>query len=516
MNGETLLISNTISLEDLISPFRGNVEVKIGIHEKEINRFSKILVYDAVQYLPFWYNYLKNKGFNFRYHIVIYFDSNKKKNNLVVSHVGLLFLYRKNLNISKLINKVRTPHKYCKYCGKTLKDWGGKKHLMHPEGSLISDVWKHLNISENDVINKEIPEKIIPFIQKVFGGLEIIKGFRKVFRSENIFSEINKINSLPTKYLNKLIQGDILDVLKNFPSNSIDMIFIDPPYNINKNYREYTDYREDYVDWVISWLEECFRVLKPGKSLFLLNIPLWQHEILPKILEKYYLQDWIVWDNPAEPKGKLIPAHYSILWLSKTKEVFVNEINERQDHLDFCLRQNCRRKRALEGVKDKIEVRNVRWDIHRIKHRFKRLDHPTQLPPKLLEFLIKLTTNEGDIVLDPMMGVGTTPYVARKLNRNYIGIDISNYYVKLAELRLKGLINFEKLSNISKKTSYTKKEIQLKVGKFFLKEGYIPSLEEFCKRYNYNIEEVKNVFPSWSEATKYAKIIADTLQNVKM
>jgi len=509
----TLLVNNLIKKKDLLDTFKGQVNVFLPKNiEKNLAEFDQVLVYDSPKYLPFWYEYLSKKGFEFRYHIVIYFNSDLKKHGLKISHVGLLHFYKSNLKISKLINKVRVPHQFCKYCGKTLKDWGGKKHLMHPEGSVVSDVWKHFNITEKDILNKGIPEIVLNLTKKVFGETEIIQGIREIKIDKNPNKENVKENPLPSIYRNVLINNDCLEELDNLPSNSIDMIFIDPPYNLGKDYKNYEDERDDYINWIINWLEGCFRVLKPKGSLFLLNIPKWQHEVLYRILDKYYIQDWIVWDNQAEPKGQLIPAHYPILWLSKTKDVKFYTLNEFQDDKDFCLRASCRRKRGKSNINDKVEVKNVRWDIHRVKHSHKRLDHPTQLPPKLLEFLINLTTKEGDIVLDPMMGIGTTPYVAKSLNRMYIGIDISDYYVKLADLRLKGLITFEKEKKKKKKKKYTQKEIQLKIGEFTLEKGYIPTLNEFCKEYKLDCNNIKTLFPNWSKATKYAKLIIETIK----
>lgn len=507
--GKTLLVNNVIKEEDLLKPFKGQIYLSLPKNiRKDLSEFNQILVYDSPKYLPFWYEYLSKQGFEFRYHIVIYFDSSLEKNGLKISHVGILHFYKPNLKISKLINKVRIPHQFCKYCGNTLKDWGGKKHLMHPEGSVISDVWKHLNITEKDIINKGIPQVILNFTKKVFGELEIAQGIREI-RTVSQTEDGNVVeNKLPEKYENILINNDCLEELNKLPSNSIDMVFIDPPYNLGKDYKNYEDERDDYINWVINWLEECFRVLKPKGSLFLLNIPKWQHEVLYRILDKYYIQDWIVWDNQAEPKGQLIPAHYPILWLSKTKDVKFYKLKELQDDKDFCLRASCRKKREKNNIKDKVEIKNIRWDIHRVKHSYKRLDHPTQLPPNLLEFLLNLTTKEGDVVLDPMMGIGTTPYVTKNLNRTYIGIDISDYYVKLADLRLKGLITFEKEKK--KKKKYTQKEIQLKIGEFTLEKGYIPTLNEFCKENNLDCENIKSLFPNWSKATKYAKLILET------
>ena len=438
-----LFIDNKITADDLLKPFRGYVNPCI---QDNLKRFDVLAIYDAPIYLPFWYQKLKKLGFNFKYHVVVYFDplDEFKVNNLLVSHVGVLLLSKNSFKP----NKVRIPHKFCKFCKEPLKDWGGKKHLMHPEGTLISDVWKDFEITYKDIANSTAPDVVIERINQMFEDVEVLLCKRDIIRLEDCEEyDVNEPN-----IQDKIILGDAVEKLKEIPSNSIDTIFIDPPYNLGKDYLSYEDERRDYVEWSLKWLNECFRVLKPKGSLFLLNIPKWAHELLPILTKDYYVQRWIVWDEQAEPRGKLIPAHYSLLWFSKTKDVKTFPIGDDQDSMEYCLRLKCIRMRRSMGVKDKIAVRDVRWDIHRIKHRGKRFKyHPAQLPERLLEFVIKLTTEEGDIILDPMVGTGTTVVVAKRLKRRYIGIDIEPRYVEITEKRLKGLLILEEPKEDDKK-----------------------------------------------------------------
>lgn len=90
----------------------------------------------------------------------------------------------------------------------------------------------------------------------------------------------------------------------------------------------------------------------------------------------------------------------------------------------YCLRDSCIRKRKAESVDDKMPLTDIWWDIHRIKHRRDRDSHPCQLPDALMERIIRLSTNEGDVVLDALCGAGTTPVAAVKLGRCYVAIDI--------------------------------------------------------------------------------------------
>ncbi|MEM2561835.1 MAG: DNA methyltransferase [Candidatus Bathyarchaeia archaeon] len=502
-----LIINNKVSQEDLLEPFKGNISPNIDPLEAKM--YDVIAVYDAPSYLPFWYKYLKRIGFKFKYHIAVYFDPLNEfgKYNLLSSHIGILLVSNNSFDP----NKVRVPHKYCKFCGNTLKDWGGKTHLMHPEGSLISDVWKDFNLTYKDIVNQRCPELAIERLKKMFERAEIIEGKRSIFREKENDEADEKINEIPELFKNKVIEGDATEVLKQFPNNCFDTVFIDPPYNLGKQYLSYEDERKDYVSWSLKWLKECFRVMEPNGSLFLLNIPKWAHEILIELLPNYYLIRWIVWDEPAEPRGKLIPAHYALLWLSKSKNVKTYPLKNDQDSAEFCLRINCVKVRRSIGIKDKISVRDVRWDIHRIKHRHKRFKfHPVQLPEKLLKFIIELTTNKGDAVLDPMVGTGTTVAVAKKLGRIFSGIDIDPTYVEITRKRLEGKLDgiLEEPGNNfrDKKFRLTKKWIQIEMEKLARKIGRLPTVEDASSYLGVEKTFLLTIFPNWSKALKLAKI----------
>jgi len=515
MNNErsTLLINNRISSKDLLEPFRGFVNIS---PMSELNGYDTVAVYDAPAFLPFWFKTLKDQGFDFKYHVVIYFDPLNKfvSNNLLVSHVGLL-LVSKNFKP----NKVRIPHEFCNFCKRPLKDWGGKTHLMHPLGHLISDVWKDMPLTFEDIVEKDAPQLIVKRIQQMFGEVTIISGERLVFRYDDQSGNYRE-NHLPSVFRNIVIQGDAIEKLKDIPPNSVNTVFIDPPYNLGKSYINYEDERKDYIEWSLKWLEECFRILKPNGSLFLLNIPKWAHEIAVELVPKYYLVRWIVWDEPAEPRGKLIPAHYSLLWFAKTKNIKTYPLDLSQDSMNYCLRIKCTKIRRALRINDKIVPRDVRWDIHRVKHKGRRFKyHPVQLPERLLEFIIKLTTEKGDTVLDPMCGTGTTLAVAKKLGRGYIGMDIDPVYVEITNKRLKGEVTeiLEIPSNHLKNGEYrlTKKWVQIKMGELTRKLNRLPTLDEAATYLNVKKESLANIFPNWSKALKLAKIIIDNPSLIK-
>jgi site-specific DNA-methyltransferase (adenine-specific) len=127
------------------------------------------------------------------------------------------------------------------------------------------------------------------------------------------------------KYLDRVILGDCIEVLRGIPSDSIDMCFADPPFNLEKKYNSYKDERpdEEYLAWSRIWLEELVRVTKPTGSIFIHNIPRWLTYFAAILNEKAYFRHWIAWDAMSNPVGKtLLPAHYGILFYTKSQNGF--------------------------------------------------------------------------------------------------------------------------------------------------------------------------------------------------
>lgn len=252
------------------------------------------------------------------------------------------------------------------------------------------------------------------------------------------------------KIINKILLGDCLELFKCIPDNSVDMTFADPPFNLKKKYNSYKDSLEvqHYLDWCELWIKEMVRVTKPTGSIFLHNIPKWL-TYYASYLNKYAsFKHWISWDSPTSPMGKsLQPGHYGILFYGKDDK-HTNIFELRHPH-----KRN--RKTGLlikdyGGKKDLLHpfgplVSDVWTDIHRIKHNKFRDNHPCQLPIHLIERLILLTTNEGEIVLDPFMGTGTTAIAAKGLGRNYIGFELDSHYTEIAESRLSRTVSNSKI-----------------------------------------------------------------------
>ncbi len=236
--------------------------------------------------------------------------------------------------------------------------------------------------------------------------------------------------------MNRIIQGDCIEELKKLPNDSVDMVFVDPPYNLGKLYSAYNDDKKnsEYMEWCNRWLSESVRVLKPTGSIFVINIPRWLIYHAMHLNKIAFFNHWIAWDALGSPTNtKLLPSHYGIIWYSKTKnpKVFPIRIPHKRDRFGNILADWGGKKEMLHPYG---KIASDIWDdIHRIRHKVRRDAHPCQLPPHLVERMILATTEEGDIVLDPMIGTGTTAVAAKRVGRNYLGIELDKKYVEIAD-----------------------------------------------------------------------------------
>jgi len=240
--------------------------------------------------------------------------------------------------------------------------------------------------------------------------------------------------------VNKIIQGDSLELMKKIPDNSVDVTFADPPFNLRKKYNSYYDKHDvdKYLAWCKEWLFEMVRITKPTGSIFVHNIPKWLIYFGSYLNEIAIFRHWIAWDAMGSPLGKtLLPNHYGILYYVKSDKFKFYDIR--------MLHKRCRNCRYIlqdyGGKKNQMHpfgplVSDVWTDIHRIRHKKRRDEHPCQLPIHLLERLLLMSSDEGDIVLDPFIGTGTTAVAAKKLGRKFIGIDIDSTYVEISKKNL--------------------------------------------------------------------------------
>jgi DNA modification methylase len=249
-------------------------------------------------------------------------------------------------------------------------------------------------------------------------------------------------------YENKIILGDCIEELKKLPENSVDLIFADPPYNmqlqgelwrpnqtkvdaVDDDWDKYDSFKQ-YDEFTEAWLKECRRVLKENGAIWVIGS---YHNIfrVGKIIQDlgYWILNDVIWmkTNPMPNfKGtRFNNAHETLIWASK--------------------KQGSRYKFHYKSMKAFNDDKQMRSDWYipiclgneRIRINGEKA-HSTQKPEELLYRIILSTSDVGDIVLDPFMGSGTTGAIAKRLKRKYIGFEKESKYKKIAEDRINKVV----------------------------------------------------------------------------
>ena len=235
----------------------------------------------------------------------------------------------------------------------------------------------------------------------------------------------------------KLLKGDCLELMKDIPSGSVDLVITSPPYNIGKMHSNRTQHgtyegnnmnEEDYQSWQIKVLNECHRVLKDTGSMFYnhkirIKDGLANHPILWIQKSDLLLKQEITWDMGKSAncdKIRFFPFSERIYWLVKNKKTkLYNELN-------------------LSDV----------WRLVP-KHNRKKTGHIAVMPEEIVENI--LNSISGEIVLDPFMGSGTTGVACVNLNRDFIGMELDEKYFEIAKERINKLNSEEEVKTCSTK-----------------------------------------------------------------
>ncbi len=253
-------------------------------------------------------------------------------------------------------------------------------------------------------------------------------------------------NAVSGDITNKIIMSDTLAALDLLPDAFVDLMIIDPPYNLKKNFGE-VKFREtnnaDYVSYLMEWFPKVIRLLKPNASVYVCCD--WKSSpAIFEVMSKYLIvQNRITWERE---KGRGAKSN----WKNSCEDIWFGTVSK---NYYFNVDAVKIKKKVIAPYKvdgkpkdwDETEEGNFRttfpsnfWNDITIPYWSmpENTDHPTQKPEKLIAKLILASSEAGAMVFDPFLGSGTTAVVAKKLNRNYCGIELNKEYCCLCEKRL--------------------------------------------------------------------------------
>ncbi|MDP7205675.1 MAG: DNA methyltransferase [Pirellulaceae bacterium] len=255
---------------------------------------------------------------------------------------------------------------------------------------------------------------------------------------------------------NKLIEGDCLEGMKQLADRSVDLVFADPPFNIGYHYDVYQDNLEDneYLDWSRQWMEQVIRVLKDDGSFWLAIGDEYAAEM--KVLMQRTLgmtcRSWVIWYYTfgVNCQKKFNRSHAHLFQMVKDPDNFTFNADAIRVPSARQLVYGDKRANPRGRLPDDTWILRPQdlpegfrpdddtWYFPRVAGTFKERSgfHGCQMPEQLLGRIIRISSNEEELVLDPFAGSGTTLAVACKLRRKYLGYEISTDYVKAIRKRL--------------------------------------------------------------------------------
>jgi len=250
-----------------------------------------------------------------------------------------------------------------------------------------------------------------------------------------------------TSLLGRTVCQDVFDALPHLPSGFVDLLIVDPPYNLDKSFHRSTFKRrsgQQYAEWIDSWLHPLRRILKPSASVYICCD--WRcSSAVQQVGERYFhVQNRVTWERE---KGRGALRN----WKNCSEDIwFFTVSRDYTFNVDAVkLKRRVMAPYTTEGGKPK-DWEKTDNGAFRLTHPSnlwtdisvpfwsmpENTDHPTQKPEKLIAKLILASSNPGDVILDPFLGSGTTSVVAKKLRRSYVGIEIDEMYCCLTEKRL--------------------------------------------------------------------------------
>jgi len=252
-----------------------------------------------------------------------------------------------------------------------------------------------------------------------------------------------------SKILNRVINQDVFEALDFLPDTFVDLLFLDPPYNMNKTFNSNKFNKvsvEDYTHWLNNLILKMMRILKPNGSVYVCGDWLSSYSIFSVLSSNFKVRNRITWERE---KGRGAKSN----WKNSSEDIWFATVS---DEYFFNVNAVKLKRKVLAPYKDNGSPKD--WEeksngAFRLTHPSniwtditvpfwsmpENTEHPTQKPEKLLAKIILASSQEGDIVFDPFLGSGTTAVVANKLNRNFVGVELDQKYSSIALKRLDNL-----------------------------------------------------------------------------
>lgn len=306
---------------------------------------------------------------------------------------------------------------------------------------------------------------------------------KSVFCIMSDFQETNEV-IVTTKFEekgHKIYIGEALELLKTeIPSQSADLIFVDPPYNIGKRFVDFHDKwpsDEEYTKWAYQWIDECIRVLKPKGTLYVMTSTQAMPYFDLYIRKKLTILSRIIWryDSSGVQAKKYCGSMYEpILHCVKN----AGEYTFNADAIKIEAKTGAQRKlidyrKTIPTPYNTKKIPGNVWYFPRVRYRMDEYEnHPSQKPEALLERIIKASSDKGNVVLDPFAGTFTTAAVAKRLQRMSISIESQEEYLKIGLRRVFGRREYKGVKLVPTKKSYVRKNgngkrLENKTGELF-------------------------------------------------
>lgn len=241
-----------------------------------------------------------------------------------------------------------------------------------------------------------------------------------------------------------ILNEDVMTGLDRVPDQSVSLVFADPPYNIGKQYgdmKDVWDSPESYMLWCEDWLRKCIQKLTPNGSIYVMCSTQAQASFDLLLQKHLFIRNRIVWhyDSSGVQAKKYYGSLYEpILWAVKDPKNYIfNAEDIKVEARTGAVRGLIDYRKRVPAPYATTKIPGNVWYFPRVRYRCKEYqEHPTQKPEALLSRIIRASSLEGDVILDPFAGSFTTAAVAMQLNRSSINIEINEQYVLQGKIRL--------------------------------------------------------------------------------